>query len=262
MGNYREKELYIRRSGLEIYGKLYQPDGIKESRNPLVILSHGFGSSHRTVAYYAQVFAEHGIPAFAYDFTGGGFGSRSGGRTENMSVLTEAKDLDTVLDYFLNETDFDRTRIYLFGASQGGFVSTYVAGKRPEDVAGLVLLYPAYVLQDDSRKRNPNPESGPDETDFMGVSIGRIYDTDAQSFDIYDVMPQYRGETLIIHGTADPVVPIRYSERAKDTFPHAEMIRIPGAGHGFYGRDRARAAEAAVDFVKTMGEGQNEDQCE
>ena len=70
------------------------------------------------------------------------------------------------------------------------------------------------------------------------------------SFDIYDVMKAYPGDVLIIHGTRDNIAPISYSERAVTVFPSAELVRIDGAGHGFYGNDETRAAQMAVDFVK------------
>lgn len=108
-----------------------------------------------------------------------------------------------------------------FGGNHGGFVSTYVAAKCPADVAGLVLLYPAFVLQDEARRRTPDPERIPAEMKLLGKTIGCIYNKDALSFDIYTLMPQYFGRTLIIHGTDDPVVPLSYSERAIKTFPNA-----------------------------------------
>jgi len=244
---YSMEELTIHRDGLSIWGKLYLPVGAQ--RHPLVICSHGFGGSYHNTEEYAEYFAENGIAAFSFDFTGGGSGSRSGGSTENMSVLTEARDLGCVLDAFKNDPRIDPEQIILFGESQGGFVSTYTAGVRPEDIAGLIVLYPAYVLQDDSHNRNPDPQNGPEVSNFMGVRIGRIYDVDAQSFDIYQIMEAYKGKVLIVHGTADSIVPRAYSERASDTFSDAKLIIIDGAGHGFYGAAMETAKQEAVSFI-------------
>lgn len=245
-----EKEVHIKVGDKNIYGKLYTPSG--KGKKPLVILSHGFGGSYTNVKDYAINFAKNGIASFAFDFVGGGYGSRSGGSMTEMSVLTEADDLNLVLDHFRKESTIDRKQIFLFGESQGGFVSTYVAGNRPEDVAGLVLLYPAFVLQDDSRERNPDPQSGPDESSVMGMRIGKIYDVDAQSFDIYDVMKKYTGKTLIIHGTDDSIVPLEYSERAAKTIPDAQLKTIGGADHGFYGSAEKKASKWSLDFIKSL----------
>lgn len=250
---YNTEEMNIKRDETNLYGQLYRPEGITDPS--LVILSHGFGGSHRDLEDYAETFAENGIAAFTFDFAGGGMGSRSDGSMTDMSVLTEAADLEAVLDYFQSYSGIDREHIFLLGASQGGFVSTYVAGERPDDVAGLVLLYPAFVLQDDSRERNPDPESGPDTSNLMGMTIGRIYDIDAQSFDIYDSMADYPGKTLIIHGTADSIVPISYSQRAAETFPDAQLITLEGAGHGFYGSAEQTSAENALAFIREIIDG-------
>jgi len=249
-GMHRVEILNIERNGLNIYGKLYVPSGAED--HPLVILSHIFGGSSENTAAYAEYFADHGFASFAYDFVGGGNKIRSDGSMTEMSVLTEAADLNTVIDHFLEHFGERSIRIFLFGASQGGFVSTYVAGSRPDDIAGLVLMYPAFVLQDDSRRRNPDPDSGPDTMRIMGMRVGRIYDQDAQSFDIYDIMKQYTGKVLIVHGTADSMAPLSYSERAVETFPDAELVTLEGADHIFCGKDMEEASRKAVRFMEDI----------
>lgn len=246
------EEMNIENGEESIYGRLYKPQNAAD--DTLVIMSHGFGGTYRNVEDYAEDFAGSGITAFAFDFSGGGTAGRSDGSTTEMSVLTEADDLNTVIDYFIGNAGYEK--IYLLGESQGGFVSTYVAGTRPEDINGLIVFYPAYVLQDYSRERNPDPENGPDTSSLMGVQIGKIYDTDAQSFDIYDIMAGYTGKVQIVHGTSDTIVPISYSERAAETFPNAQLVTIEGAGHGFYGDAQEQASELAIQFVLESGGGQ------
>lgn len=246
--DYSLNEMNIAYGGKSVYGRLYLPDG--KQNPPLVILSHGFGGTYRNCEDYAISFAEYGFASFAFDFCGGGRASKSSGKMTEMSVLTEAADLNAVLDYFKDYQGIDSKKIFLFGESQGGFVSTYVAAKRAEDIAALVAFYPAYVLQDDSKKRNPNPETGSETQNLMGITIGKIYDVDAQSFDIYDVMKNYAKKVLIVHGTADSIVPISYSERAQKTFPDANLIPIPGANHGFYGNAKDEATKFALDFLE------------
>lgn len=242
--------LNMERDGKHIAGKLYLPESVDNP--PLVILSHGFGANYKSLEGYAHYFVDNGFAAYVFDFIGGGLESQSDGKMTDMSVLTEAADLGVVLDYFQDFSDINNQQIFLFGASQGGFVSTYVAGTRPDDIAGLIVLYPAYVLQDDSKKRNPNPELGSETSHIGGIEVGKIYDRDAQSFDIYDLMPYYHGKTLIIHGTSDPIVPISYSERAVATFPEARLVVINGAGHGFTGKANEIAKTESVDFIKNI----------
>ena len=242
------QERSFQRNGMKIYGELFIPD--RASPVPLVILAHGFGGNRGGVKSYAKVFAEHGIAAYIFDFIGGGEHIKSDGKMTDMSVLTEAEDLAVILDNLKTDTRFKAEQIFLFGESQGGFVSTYVAALRPDDVAGLVLLYPAFVLHDYVRRRTPDPERIPDTMKLLGKTVGRIYNKDVLSFDIYTLMPQYSGKTLIIHGSADSLVPLSYSERAIKTFPDAKLITLDGAGHVFHGNAMRKAAEDAVKFVR------------
>ena len=249
---FKVEERNFQRKGMKISGELFIPD--RASPVPLVILSHGFGGNRGGVKGYAAAFAERGIAAYIFDFIGGGEHIKSDGKMTEMSVLTEAEDLAVILDNLKADARFKPEQIFLFGESQGGFVSTYVAAKRPADVAGLILLYPAYVLQDDARRRTPDPKRIPSEMRLLGKTVGRIYNRDAMSFDIYTMMPQYAGKALIIHGTADSIVPLFYSERAIKTFPDAKLITLDGAGHVFYGNAMRKAADDAVNFVRNAAD--------
>ena len=247
---FKVEERNVQRNGMKISGELFIPD--RASPVPLVILSHGFGGNRGGVKDYAESFAERGIAAYIFEFIGGGEHIKSDGKMTEMSVLTEAEDLIVILDNLKADARFKPEQIFLFGESQGGFVSTYVAAMRPDDVAGLVLLYPAFVLHDYVRRRTPDPERIPDTMKLLGKIVGRIYNKDVLSFDIYTLMPRYSGKTLIIHGSDDSLVPLSYSERAVKTFPKAKLIKLDGAGHVFYGNAMRKAAEDAVEFVQSI----------
>ena len=247
---FKVEERNFQRKGMKISGELFIPD--RASPVPLVILAHGFGGNRGGVKGYAAAFAERGIAAYIFDFIGGGDHIKSDGKMTEMSVLTEAEDLIVIFDNLKTDARFKAEQIFLFGESQGGFVSTYVAAMHPADVAGLVLLYPAFVLHDDARRRTPDQERIPDTMKLLGKTVGQIYNKDVLSFDIYTLMPQYSGKTLIIHGSDDSLVPLSYSERAVKTFPDAKLIKLDGAGHVFYGNAMRKAAEDAVQFVQRI----------
>ncbi|WP_315330423.1 alpha/beta fold hydrolase, partial [Treponema socranskii] len=223
---FKIEERNFQRKGMKISGELFIPD--RASPVPLVILSHGFGGNRGSVKGYAESFAERGIAAYIFEFIGGGEHIKSDGKMTEMSVLTEAEDLIVIFDNLKADARFKAEQIFLFGESQGGFVSTYVAALRPADIAGLVLLYPAFVLHDDARRRTPDQERIPDTMKLLGKTVGQIYNKDVLSFDIYTLMLQYSGKTLIIHGSADSLVPLSYSERAIKTFPDAKLITLDG----------------------------------
>ena len=248
--SFKVEEQNFQRNGMKISGELFIPD--RASPVPLVILSHGFGGNRGGVKGYAESFAEHGIAAYIFEFIGGGNHIKSDGKMTEMSVLTEAEDLTVIFDNLKADARFKPEQIFLFGESQGGFVSTYVAAMRPADVAGLILLYPAFVLHDYVRRLTPDQERIPDTMKLLGKTVGRIYNKNVLSFDIYTLMPRYSGKTLIIHGSDDSLVPLSYSERAVKTFPDAKLITLDGAKHVFYGDMMQKAAEDAVEFVQSI----------
>lgn len=245
---YTVQELNFSRDGMKIYGKLFLPTG--EGPFATVIIGHGFGSDMSKTEGYAEAFAKNGIAGVSFDFIGGGDNIKSDGVTTDMSVLTEAADMGVVLDGIREMEICDRDNIFLMGRSQGGFVATYTAAERINDIRGLIAFFPAYVIQDIARENTDNGRDIKDVSELNGVRIGRIYYEDALSFDIYEVMKSIDKNVLLIHGTADDLAPYPYSVRAAETMPHAQLITIEGAGHGFEGEDDVYAVKCAVEFVK------------
>ena len=250
MGTYTIRDCEFFRDGMKIYGKLYVPDGTGPF--PAVILGHGFGANLYMMTGYADALARNGYIAYPFDFIGGGENVMSDGKLTEMSVLTEAADMSAVLTGIKTLPEVDKDNVILMGASQGGFVATYVAAMRADDIKGLIALYPAYVLQDDARKRTDNGAHIKDTFTVMDVTIGRKYDEDALSFDIYDVMKNYTKDALLIHGTQDSVVPYSYSERAVSVMPGSELIKIEGAGHVFFGDDDVYATKLVIDHLNAL----------
>ena len=242
---------WLERDGQKIYGKLFLPEET-DAPLPLVILSHGLGSDHRIMEPYAENFAENGFAAFVFDYIGGSEESMSDGSMTGMSVLTEAEDLSCILQSFRSDSRFSEDEIFLFGGSQGGFISAYAAGKHPDEIAGLVLLYPAFNLQDICRTLVSDADEIPDSVVIGEHTVGSLYIRDMLTFDIYEVLRQYPGPVLLFHGTADPYVPLEYTQRAGQVLADARVVIIEGAEHGFDGEDRNRVEREAVAFVQEI----------
>jgi len=240
------EEVLINGSMGQIYGVLTMPEAATPV--PLIILSHGFGGNLIGNRDYADYFVVQGFATYNFDYCGGGMASKSAGTMREMSVLTEAEDLNAIIDHFQGDPRF--RCILLWGASQGGFVSAYVSAHRPKDVKAVVLEFPAIVLQDDAKERARPDGSFPETSDVMGNTIGRKYNEDAISFDLYDIIGAYTGPVLILHGDKDPIVPLRYSERAAGVYMSAELIVYPGQGHGFMGTYRDEAKKAEAEFFR------------
>ena len=251
-GSVRSETLVLEGDGEKIEGILYQPDDDGKTY-PTVILCHGFGGNYSFLnKRIAQELARRGYAAYAFNFR-----NPDTRIMLNTSPLTEAKTLNIVIDRIKQFPWVDPDALYLLGESQGGFVSAYVAAQRTakqDDIRALILFYPAFVLQDDARARNPHWQDDgyqfPETENVMGNQISGMYSRDALSFDIYEIIPAYQRDVLIIHGTKDPIVPLAYSERAAKVYPHAELKIIQDAGHGFYSdNDFEIAVKESIDFL-------------
>lgn len=241
-------ELSFEREGKSIYGQLYLPK-LGQEKYPTAIISHGFGSSYSAMVPYAQKLAENGIAGYVFDFCGGSTGSRSDGSTMEMSVLTEEGDLEAVLNGLWQLDFVDDRYMFLMGESQGGLVSALVAARRMEDVRGLVLLYPAFVIPDNARAQYMDISEIPEETSVFGTPVGKQYYADVLDMNVYEEIQGYTKEVLLIHGNRDNLVPIEYSQHAMEVYKSAELITLDGSGHGFYGSALEAAAQAAADHI-------------
>lgn len=246
---YTVYELSFFQDDMQIYGNLYLPN-MGKSTYPAVIIGHGFGGSYSEMAIYAQVLAQNGFAGYVFDFCGGSGSSLSDGNTRNMSVLTEERDMETVMDGLKNYEVVDKDNLFLMGESQGGLVASLLGVRRMSDVQGLLLLYPAYVIPDDAREEYPDRKDIPETGSRFGIAVGRNYFEDVWDMDVYQEIAVFDKSVLMIHGSADSIVPISYSQRAADAFSDAELIVLDGAGHGFSGSDREKAAAEIVRFLQ------------
>ena len=240
-GSYGVHDLWAERPGGRIYGQVFDPCDVHGER-PFVICSHFFGGSHRDSAVWARLMADAGYGAYAFDYCGATFSSQSTGvSTREMSIRTEETDLECVLDMVRSLPQVDKRHVYLFGQSQGGLISSMVADARPDDVAGLFLLYPGFSVPALMRGRFGDVKNVP-ETFLMWQPLGKAYAVEAMDYDPYMHM-SYGGPVNIWHADNDPVVPITYSERAVATYPNATLEVIRGADHDFSGSDQRHVAQ-------------------
>ena len=248
------------RDGLTIKGTVFLPKGKTDC--PIAVISHGFMANQMFSQIHAQNLAKMGYAAFCFDFCGGTLVGSSDGDSTDMSVLTEVEDLKAVIEFAKSQSYTDENELILLGCSQGGFVSAIVAAEMKEEVDALILLYPALCIPDDARSGEMmfakfDPQNVP-ETFWCGpMKLGRRYVTDVIEMDPYEIIHQYTGKVLIIHGNQDKTVDISYALRAVETYSQAgadvEMKIIDEGGHMFFRPIHAYKALGYIrEYVRTL----------
>lgn len=249
---YETREIWCGNAEKKIYGVAYIPR--RDTPAPLVIFAHELCHTYQSGTPYAKRLAARGLCVYTFDFRGGSPESRSGGRSTEMSVITEADDLKTVLDAAQNWTFADTKTILLLGASQGGAAAAVATLRDPKRVSGLMLLYPALHIPEAVRELFSSPEEVPEQYDLMGwLMVGRNYMTDVWNCDLYGKMKEYPNPVLLLHGGEDHVVAPFYSRRAAESFPDAEFHLIEGGRHGFSGACFEEAMTHILSYLRKIG---------
>ena len=232
----------------KIYGKVYKPQDTLGAK-PLIIFCAGIGTNSDVWDETCRMAARKGMVAYTFDFRGGFPGSRSSGNPLDMSVKSERKDLEFVLKRLRREPFVDKDHVYLMGHSQGGLIAALVGAGYRKEVAGMVLLAPAFNIPEMCDRKYPRLRDIPDSTFFVNMFVGKEYFKEGKALDPYKWLHRYSGDVLIMHGTDDTLVPIEYSELAAQEFQNAELIRFEGTQHRFEGSDGKRMREQLDKYL-------------
>ncbi len=215
-----------------------------------IVLSHGYGDNQDQMLPWADFLNRAGFSVFTYDMRDRG---ASTGADVTLGAL-EQRDLVAVVDYLASRPDVDPDRIGALGVSLGGSTTLLAAARDPRIKA---------VVDDCGFSDAPNVIETAFEHfihlpsfPFAPVTVwiaelrAGISVSDVRPMDVVDeISPR---PLLIIHGTADTVVPPDNSERI---FAHAKEPKalwlVPGAGHN--GSRQAAGPEyerRIVDFFR------------
>ncbi len=195
-----------------------------------------------------QALQARGFAVLMIDMRGHG---RSGDAHYSFGV-NEQRDIEGAVDW-LKEQGFRPGSIGVYGMSMGAASSIIATAEEPaigalvED-CGYAAIAP--IIQKEWASASRLPDFFLPSTLLMGqLMFGYDIDSARPVDAIDDIAPR---PVLIIHGTADKLVPVDNADQLKAAYPAAELWRVEGAKHGgSFNTNREAYIERVASFFDT-----------
>ena len=227
---------YPSADGASVFAYLFEPSGRQYSVRAGLIWVHGgepgTGSADDTFHGDIQYFVDQGFSVIAPDFHPG----------------NEVADLSAAARFLSERAGVPPARISLVGFSFGGFLSLLTAARSEGSFAAIVDFFGPTDLADLYQ----------DARQYRAVIIRRVGGTPQEKPEQYrelspvSLAARIKPPVLILHGTADPLIPIRHSVRMAEALKAANKeVRFMtfDSGHGFSVEDDLKAFPEAASFL-------------
>jgi fermentation-respiration switch protein FrsA (DUF1100 family) len=219
--------------GVELAGWWLPPDSAAPPA-PALVWFHGNAETVQSLAPVLRLFRMHDAGLLAVDQRG--YGASGGSPT----AANTAADAEAVYDWLAARGDVDPARIVAYGRSVGSGPAARIARSRP--VAGLILESAFTSLRAMARHHYPLFPSW--------LASG--------AFDNLEAVRESRSPLLVIHGTADDIVPPWMARAlAAAAGERASIWEIGGAGHNdTYDIGDEVYVERVKEFVRNVTRGE------
>ena len=222
-------EFASRRGGLLI-GEVHRAG---ESTGPMLLLCHGMESTRQGTKQQAIVerFVPLGVSVFRFDFS---YVGESEGRFEDLTVTGEVEDALGAIDFV---QEFSPSALVVVGSSLGGTVALLAAARTPERIHAIATiaavadarLFTASLAAEEiaawRREGRRTWREGHMNVGFL---------EDVEQIDILAAVATLPHPLLVLHGEADPVVPVEHAHAiAAAARGEVTLATFPGVGHRF-----------------------------
>jgi len=197
--------------GTRLAGWFLPPAGVvvpQGTSSPGLLWFYGNGENIAALATVLREFRPPGTALLVVDYPGYG---ASGGRARENTVYEAA---DLAYATLAARPGIDPARIFVYGRSLGSAVATHLAATHR--VAGLILESPLTNAREMAARAYP----------FLPRFLVRL------RLDNLATIARVRCPVLVLHGTADQVIPTDMGRRVAATAAGpAELVLIDGADH-------------------------------
>lgn len=261
---------WMKNGDLNIFGKFYYPEDFDESKQyPVIIMCHGMSATHAIYekGQWPMKMAQAGYISYVFDFCGGSDNGLSDLTTLELSGETMQADISAILDQIKALPYCNPDKVFIMGQSRGGIMAAIAAGRRPDEYAGVILLYPWMGMVDELHASYPDVDAVEGDTiTILQNEFGKVFLTDVYDWDVMGTCGQYKGNVLLIHGLADKTVPYTQSlELLSNCYAESEseLVLISGkqsvhAFDAFWAPGQTIAWNAVLDYMETEVTGEVE----
>ncbi len=250
------------RDGLELHGYLTVPKGHEAKDLPLVVVPHGGPHGPRDVwgyQWFEGFLPINGYSTLQINFRGsGGYGTEF----ENKGYKEwDGKMMDDITDatrWAIEKGIADPDRICIFGWSFGGFSAVMSIIREPDlykcSVAGAGVYEHKIQFESDFGEQTRWGRK------YLAKVIG-----DAEELDLaspVNYVEKIKTPVLLIHGDADPRVPIEHAYALQKAYrqagrPEPRLIKLKNEAHTPRNEKNIRAYQkGTIDFIeKHIGKG-------
>ena len=231
----------ITHSGSKLFGVLYRAGG--EGLHPTVLLLHGIpGLEQNTDIAYAL--RDAGWNVFILHYRG------CWGSEGDYTLAGIPDDVGAALDTLASGAfPVDPNRIVAVGHDLGGWASI-VASSRDTRIHAIVTLGGIANL----RTMSLSDELASDYARFLRNISGRVIQSQwralGATYNPVDLMDLLQScPLLVVHGTADQVVPVSQAMELKSKAPAADLALIEGADH-LFSQHRKQLVDAVASWLQ------------
>lgn len=228
----------FRFAGKKMVGVLTTPG--RSRKAPGILMLHGFPGSEQNVDV-ARALMDMGIASFRLHFSGA-WGSEGYYRFSTLVAQAQA-----ALRWFSRRPEVDARRLGVFGFSMGGWTALNLSGAESAvraavavaPVGGPEMVAPsngAFIRSHCVPLRVRSPRG-----------LVRDFREAVTRFDPAAAAARTRADLLLIHGSADAVIPYAVSQRirAAGGSSRCRLVKAAGADHSFLDRRNWLARRAA-----------------
>lgn len=241
-----KEHLWIASRRQRLSAMLHLPESFKPG-TPLLVLCHGFtgnkvGYNHLTL-HLANFLEKAGYGVLRFDYIGSG--DSDGDFATDTSVAGWQEDLTNVLQWVDGQEQFATSPVVLYGHSLGGLV-VLTHEDQIERVVARIVFAPVTKPVANFRERIIGPELW--QKSLRGEKIENFFDRGftlysqfvkglaTQDYDPISAASRLTTPLLIIHGTADVVVPLAGSQELYEQYQSPKEFVVTEFDHGATGK--------------------------